>query len=801
LRDWIQDVRYGLRTLRRAPAFSVAAALTIALGIGANATLFGVVSAVMLQPLPFKDSERLVRIFESNPSRGWPLFSTSYPNYIDWVRELRSFDPLAASRSMTLTLTGVSEPERIGGRVVTASFFSMLSAIPARGRALSPEDEKSGAPAVVVMSDGLWKRRFASDPAIVGKTLVLNDVPRTVVGVLPTDFTWLPGADLFVPMDIVPDSNRGNHVLAVFGRLRPGVSIEQARAEMDALARRLATEHADTNTGWGVRLMSFYDWIVDEDLRRALLVLLGAVSLLLLVACANVASLLLARAADRRREIAVRFALGAGRLRIVRQLIVETGLLCGVGAVVGLLLGYWGIELLRAIDPGNIPRLDEVSINRWTVLYALVLCLLATLFSGVAPALQMSRADASESLKDAGRGGASHAGRRSLRGPLVAGQIALSLVLLAGAGLLVRSFWRLASVDTGFDSRDLLAVQVDLPTARYKTNKQFALFFESFLEKTRQIPGVRAAAASSILPFEGGGTASEITIEGRSAEPDGSLPSADWRTISPGFFQLLQVPIRAGRDFTSRDGVPGSPGVVIVSETMARRFWPGMDPIGRRVRPGRSQVWQTVVGVAADLHHLSLDSDPAPMVYYPYDGSWNPMSVALRISGDPATIAPAIRRAASSIDPMLPVANVRRVSDMVAGTLGPRRFNATLLAVFAGIALVLASVGLYGAISYAVARRTHEIGVRMALGAGPRDIVRMVIGEGMRLVAIGLAAGLAAAAALTWTLSSLLFGVSAGDPATFTAITALLVAVAFVATYVPARRAARVDPMLAIRCE
>jgi putative ABC transport system permease protein len=474
--------------------------------------------------------------------------------------------------------------------------------------------------------------------------------------------------------------------------------------------------------------------------------------------------------------------------------------LCGLGAVIGLLLGHWGIELLRAIDPGNIPRLDEVSINRWTVLYALLLCLLATLFSGIVPALQMSRADATDSLKDAGRGGASHAGRRSLRGPLVAGQIALSLVLLAGAGLLVRSFWRLASVDKGFDSRELLAVQIDLP-ARYKTQAQAVEFYASFLDKARQIPGVSAAAASSILPFEGGGTASEITIEGRSAEPDGSLPSADWRTVSPGFFQLLHVPIRAGRDFTSRDGVPGSPGVVIVSEAMVRRFWPGIDPIGRRLRPGRSQNWQTVVGVAADLRHLSLDSDPNPMVYFPYDGSWNPMSVGLRASGDPAAIGPAIRRAVSSIDPLLPVANVRRVADMVAGSLGPRRFNATLLAVFAAIALVLASVGLYGAISYAVARRTREIGVRMALGAGPRDIVRMVIGEGMRLVAIGLAAGLAAATALTWTLSSLLFGVGAGDPATFAAITALLLAVAFVATYVPARRAARVDPMLAIRCE
>ena len=801
MRDWIQDLRFGVRTLRRAPAFSVAAVLTIALGIGANATLFGVVSSVMLQPLPFKDPERLVRIWENNLARGWPIFSSSYPNYLDWARELRSFDSLAARRNLTLTLTGVNEPERIGGNAVTASFFPTLAATASRGRVLLSEDEKPGSPAVVVMTDGLWKRRFASDPAIVGKTLVLNDVPRTVVGVLPADFSWFPGLDFFVPMDVDPDSNRGNHILSAYGRLRPGVSIEQARAEMNTLARRLATEHPDTNAGWGVRLLSFYDWIVDEDLRRALLVLLGAVSLLLLVACANVASLLLARAADRRREIAVRFALGAGRLRIVRQLVVETGLLCGLGAAGGLLLGYWGIELLRAIDPGSIPRLDEVGIDGWTVLYALVLCVLATLISGIAPALQMSRADASDALKDAGRGSASHAGRRSLRGPLVAGQIALSLVLLAGAGLLVRSFWRLAGVDTGFDSDDLLAVQVDLPPARYKTPEQAALFFASFLEKTRRIPGVRAAAASSILPFEGGGTANEITIEGRPAEPDGSLPSADWRMVSPGFFQLLQVPIRAGRDFTSRDGVAGTPGVVIVSETMARRFWPGMDPIGRRLRPGRSQVWQTVVGVAADLRHLSLDSDPAPMVYYPYEGSWNPMSVALRISGDPATILPSIRQAVSSIDPLLPVANVRRVSEMVAGSLGPRRFNATLLAVFAGIALLLASVGLYGAISYAVARRTREIGVRMALGAGPQDIVRMVIGEGMRLVAIGLAAGLAAAAALTWTLSSLLFGVGAGDPATFAGITALLVAVAFVATYVPARRAARVDPMLAIRCE
>ena len=801
MHGWLQDLRFGLRTLRRSKAFTVAAVLTIALGVGTNATLFSVIHSVMLRPLPFRDSDRLVRVFETNLSRGWPQFSVSCANAIDWQREARSFDPLAATRSRSMNLTGTGDPERVGARATTASFFALLAARPALGRVFTPEDERPGAPAIAVITDGLWKRRFGSDPAIVGKVLSLNDAPTTVVGVLPADFNWLAGVDVYVPLDLTADANRGNHTLSVFGRLRTGVSIDQARAEMETIAKRLEAQHPETNEGWSVRLDSFYDWIVQPELRRALWILLGAVGMLLLVACANVASLLLARAADRKREIAVRIALGAARRRIVRQVLIETGLVCLAGGIGGLLLGYWGIELLRKLDPGTIPRLDTVAVNLATVGFTLVLCVLATLFSGAMPALQLSRSEAGEALTESGRGGASHAGRRSLRRPLVAGQIALSLVLLAGAGLLLRSFWRLATVDAGFDGKNLIAIQMNLPDARYKQNADYARFFETFLDRLRGVPGVQAAAASSIMPFEGGGTANEVTIEGRPAPPDGALASSDWRTITPGFFRTLGVPLRSGRDFTAADAAEGALQVVIVSEAMVKRYWPGVDPIGRRLRPGRSQEWHTVVGVAADVHHLSLDAEPNPMVYYPYRGDWNPMSIGVRYEGDASAIAPVIREVAHAIDPKLPVGTVRRVDQLVAGSLGERRFNASLLGLFAGIALLLAAVGLYGAMSFAVGRRTREIGVRMALGARPVDVLRMVLGEGLRLAAVGLGAGLVAAAALTWTMRSLLFGVTTADPLTFAGITLLLLVVALLATWVPARRAARVDPMRAIRCE
>ena len=801
MQGWLQDLRFGLRTLRRAKGFTVAAVLTIALGVGTNATLFSVIHSVMLRPLPFRDSDRLVRVFDTNLSRGWPRFSASCPNFLDWQRESRSFDPLAATRSRSINLTGTGDPERLGGRATTASFFTMLATRPALGRTFTAADERPGAPGIAVITDGLWKRRFASDPAIVGKVLILSDVPTTVVGVLPPDFEWLAGVDVFTPLDPTADENRDNHTLAVFGRLRHGVSIDQARAEMETIAKRLEAQHPESNAGWNVRLDSFYDWIVEPDLRRALWILLGAVGLLLLVACANVASLLLARAVDRKREVAVRVALGATRRRIVRQVLIETGLVCFAGGIGGLLLGTWGVELLKTLDPGTIPRLDTVAVNLQTAVWTLILCVLATLLSGVVPALQLSRPEAGESLSASGRSGASHAGRRSLRRPLVAGQIALSLVLLAGAGLLVRSFWRLATVDTGFDGRNLIAVQMNLPEARYKTNADFARFFEDFLERVRRVPGVSAAAASSLLPFEGGGTANEITIEGRPVSPDGALASSDWRRVTPGFFRMLGVPLRSGRDFTPSDAAEGAPPVVIVSETTAKRFWPGVDPIGRRLRPGRTQEWQTVVGVAADVHHLSLDANPNPMVYYPYQGGWNPMSIGVRYEGDASAITPAIRAAAHAIDPKLPVGTVRRVDQLVAGSLGERRFNVSLLALFAGIALLLAAVGLYGAMSFAVGRRTREIGVRMALGARPADVLRMVLGEGLRLTAVGLGAGLVAAIALTWTMRGLLFGVTTADPLTFAGITLLLLAVALLATWIPARRAARVDPMRAIRCD
>ncbi len=796
----LADVRSGLRSLLRSPGFTAAAVVALALGIGANTAIFSVVSSVLLRPLPYRDPDRLVRIWESNPGLGWPQFSTSYLNFLDWKRETRSFEPLAAWRNVGFNLTGSGEPERVGGGAVTASLFPMLGIDPALGRSFTTDEERPGGPRVVLMTDGLWKRRFGSDPAVVGSTLVLNDIPRTVVGVLPPELSWFPGADLFVPLDLTADPNRGNHVLSAFGRLKEGISLAQAKADLDQVARHLEQEHPESNGGWGVRIATFYDWIVDARFRRALLVLLGAVGLVLLIACANVASLLLARASDRKREIALRVALGAGRLGIVRQFLVETGLVCVLGGCAGLALGVWGLDLLRAIDPGNIPRFDEVGLDPRAVLYTLALTLAATVLSGLAPALEASRTDMGEALKEGGRG-PSLGGRNRFRGVIVAFQFGLCLVLLVGAGLLTRSYWRLQGVDPGFARDHLLAVQINLPQARYPNDADGVAFYRSLLERVAAVPGVRSAALGSSLPFEGGNTANEVTIEGKPPGSIGSSPSADWRIASPGYFRTLLIPLRSGREFTEQDGGPGTPGVIIVSETMARRFWPGEDPLGKRLKPGRSPLWQTVIDVAADARHTQLDAELRPMMYFPYEGSWNPMSLAVRTAGEPASMAPTVRAVVRSLDPRLPLATARTLDVLVAESVGPRRFPMALLVVFAGMALALASLGLYGVTSYSVARRTHEIGVRMALGARPADVVRMIVGQGARLILAGLLAGLLSALALGKVLSGLLFGVGPRDPLTLVGVSVLLTGVALLAAYLPARRAVRIDPMIALRCE
>ncbi len=799
---FVRNLRYGARVLVRAPGFTLVALLTLALGIGANTAIFTVVNGVLLRPLPWEDADRLVGLWESNPGRGWPQFSTSGPNFLDWVEQNRSFERMAGWRFLSFNLTGSGEAERIGGGAASADLLAMLGGQPVLGRGFLPEEDRPGGGArVAIIGHGLWKRRFGSDPGILDKGLTANGETYTVVGVLPDGFEWIGPTDLIVPLGPTLDENRGNHVIQTIGRLRPGVSEAQAREDMEEIALRLERLYPDSNAGWGVAMSTFYDWIIGPDLRRALLVLSGAVAAVLLIACANVASLMLARASTRRREIAIRTALGASRLRIVRQLLVECLLLSLAGGALGLLLAMWGVEALRALGPDSVPRLDETSLDGRAVAFTLVLSLITSVIFGLAPSLQASRADQHESLKEGGRGTPGVSGQQRLRGALVVIEVALSLVLLIGAGLLVRSFLRLQSVDPGFAAEGLLTMELNLPDSRYPAAPQKAAFYSQLIERVGGIPGVESAAAASILPFGPGNTAIEVQVEGRPPDAEGDAPSADWRMVTPEYFRTLRIPILKGRSIDLKDSAE-SELVIVISESMARRFWPDEDPIGRRIGPGSSDSRWTIVGVAEDVKTSGLDLETRPLMYLSsYQSSWNPMALAVRASGDPSVVLAAVRTTVRDLDKDVPVSNVRSMEEMISASVGPRRFNMLLLAIFSGVALGLAAVGIYGVMAFAVTQRTHEIGIRVALGAQRGSVIKMVVGQGLRLTLVGVAAGMLAALGLTRTLSSLLFEVTTTDPLTFMGIPLVLTGVALLACWLPARRATRVDPMVALRCE
>ena len=801
LLDISQDLRFSARTLARNPAFTIAAVLALALGIGANTAIFSVVNAVALRPFPWKDSGRLVRIWESAPQLGWPRFSTSIPNFIDWRAQNHVYEDIAAWRGAELNLTGLEEAQRVEGGAVTASFFTTLGVQPSRGRFFLPDEEKPGADArVAVISHGLWTRSFGADPKIVGRTLVLNGADSTVVGVLPESFQWVLPSDILVPLVLDPAANRSNHVLIVMGRLRPGVTLERADAEMNGIAARLAAQYPDSNKGWSTQQAQVARWIVNRDVRRALLVLTAAVGFVLLIACANVTNLLLARAAGRRREIAIRAALGAGRMRVVRQLLTESALVGLAGGGAGLLLALWGVDLLRSLNPQTIPRIDEVSVDLRVLAFTLGLSLLTSLVFGLAPALQSSRPDVADALKEGGRGAPTGSMRHRARSALVTAEVAFSLVLLVGAGLLLRSFWRLTRVDPGFAPAGVVTMKINLPESKYPSAGEIQTFYEALFARLRAHPGVAGVATVSIVPFGYGNTANEVVIEGRPDDPGGAKASADWRLVSPGYFRAMGIPLHEGRDFESRDGA--GPGVVVVSEAMARRYWPGADPIGKRMRPRGGKDWMTVVGVAGDVAHRGLDEAPAPLLYFcAYSSNWNPMSLVVRTGSDPASVTTAARDAVHALDRDLPVSEVSTLESLRDASVAPQHFNTLLLALFAVLALTLASVGIYGVMAYAVSQRTHEIGIRMALGSPRRDVLRLIVAQAMRPTLAGIVLGLTAALAATRLMQSLLFGVSPRDPVTFLAVAAILVAVALAACLVPARRASRVDPMTALRYE
>ncbi|MGH9777491.1 MAG: ABC transporter permease [Candidatus Acidiferrales bacterium] len=799
-----QDLRYGARQLLRSPGFTAVAVLTLALGIGANTAIFSVANAVLLQPLPYKEPDRLVRLWESNPGRNWPFFSASAPNFNDWVQQNQSFEPLAATEGDTFNLTGDGEPERLLGRRVTGNFFPLLGVEPALGRNFTPEEDQPGSARVVILSHGLWQRRFGADPRVLGRALRLDGEPYEVVGVLPPTFRFTQGTEVWTPLAIDWNqrgrANRSNHTLLVVGRLKPGVTLAQAQADLEGIAQRLEQQYPQSNSGWGVRTATFYDWIFSEETRQGIWILLGAVGFVLLIGCANVANLLLARLPGRRREFAMRVALGAGRGRVFRQLLTESALLAFAGCLGGVLLAAWGTDLIASSTSINVPRLDETRLDTAVLAFSVLLAALTTVIFGIIPALQASRANLNDVLKESGRG--MIGSRHRLRGALVVSEIALALTLLVGAGLMLRSLLHLQSVPLGFQAENVLVMRINLPQGRYPDGGQRVAFYDTLLERMRTVPGVREAAAVSGLPFESWNWAQELYFEGR--ESTGEPLSADVQAVTPSFFRTLGVPLLGGRDFSAQDGDRGALGVVVVSQGFARRFFPGQDAVGRRFRTTPTESPLTIVGVVADIRPNgdSLRTEPPPTFYYcSCQIGFSSMAILVRTGPPPESLTSALRSQVGSLDPELPVYNVRTMQAIVHAAVGETRFQTTLLALFAGLSLLLAAVGIYGVMAFSVSQRAHEIGVRMALGAQRRNVLSLILGQGALLAVLGVAVGLASAFALSRLLSTLLYRVAATDPLTFVGVSVLLLFVTLLASYVPARRAMRVDPMVALRYE
>jgi putative ABC transport system permease protein len=807
-----QDVRFGVRMLLKKPVFTAIAVLALALGAGANTAIFSVVNGVLLRPLPYKDPDKLVRIGEW--SKQVPGMSISYPNFKDWRERNRVFDGLAATQFDSYNLTGGDEPERLQGRNVSYNFFDVLGVLPAAGRSFRSDEDRAGAPRVTVISHGLWQRRFGGDRKIVGKSVALNGESYTVVGVLPRDYRFGTQTDVFVPLGLKEDDEtvreRDNHpgIYAV-ARLKDGVTFEQAQEEMKGIAAQLAEEYPKENAGNSVSLTPLREYFVG-DVRTSLLMLLAAVGFVLLIACANVANLLLARAASRSREIAVRKAMGASRFRIIRQLLTESLMLAIVGGTVGLLLAMWGVDVLRRASLDLLPTTAEIGLDRTVLLFTFGICILTGVLFGLAPALSASKTDLSESLKEGGRTGAEGGPRNLVRSMLVVIEVALSVMLLVGSGLLVRSFMLLRETETGFRQENLLTMQLSYRVGKDEGGKAVN-FFRAVEEKVRALPGVEAAALSNGVPLLGSSETS-FQIEGRPVAEPGKRPMtvAFWTT--PGHLDAMGIRLLRGR-FIGEHDTAGSLPVTVIDEEFARLYFPGEEPVGQYLAgdPEHDIPHSQIVGVVAHVKNYGLDS-PGPVqaeMYRPraqVPDKYQPLlaervSLLVRTFQEPEALTAAVRHAVQEVDPNLPVYSVQTMEQVVSDSVASQRLSMMLLLIFAAVAVVLAAVGIYGVMSYAVSQRTHEIGVRMALGAQGGDVLRMVVRQGMLLVLIGVGAGLLLAAALTRLMSGLLYGVSATDPLTFAGVPLLLFAVALIACLVPARRATKVDPMEALRYE
>jgi putative ABC transport system permease protein len=809
--DLSQDVRYGARVLLKNPGFTLVSVLTLALGIGASTAIFSVVNALLLRALPYRNADRVVIVWEENRPREKHMNTVSPANFLDWKDQAQSFDEMAAFYDTRVNLTNAGEPEEIPAQVSTGNLFALLGVGPVLGRFYTVEDEEPGRDDVVVLSYGLWQRRFGGARDIIGQKITLNNQNLEVIGVAPPDFKFFikrgsligKPAEMWMPTKFGEEyRQRKGRFISVTARLKPGVTAAEAQVEMNTIGARLEQQYPDFNTGWGVNVVPLRQQLAGE-IKTSLYVLLGAVGFVLLIACANVANLMLARAATRQKEIAIRTALGAGRKRVVRQLLTESLILSCAGGLFGLLIALWGVEALVSLSPPNLIGIERVGLNLSVLGFTFLISLLTGVIFGLVPAIEASRLKLNESLKEAGKSSMGTPRSQRIRSIFVVAEVALALVLLVGAGLMIQSFRRLQSVDPGFNARSVLTMRVILPRRKYVEDGQRIAFFRQAVERIGHLPGVESASAVSYLPFAGLGAGTNFIIEGQPKPPPGQDFICNVRVTDENYFRTMGIPVLAGRTYTAQEAQEARK-VVVISEALARKYFPGEDPIGHRIAIYMKDDLDPteIIGVVADSKVNALDEETQPMVYWPHaELAYGGMTIIARTTGDPLSLAPAAQREIQIIDKDQPVSEVRTMEGWLSESVARTRFGTFLLSVFAGVALLLAAVGIYGVMAYSVTQRTHEIGIRMALGAQRRDLVRMVVGQGMILTLIGVGLGLVAAFGLTRVMTSLLFGISATDPATFGGISLLLALAALLACLIPARRATRVDPMVALRYE
>jgi putative ABC transport system permease protein len=811
----IKDIRFGIRGLIKRPGFTSIAVITLALGIGANTAIFSVVNATLLRPLPFKDPKRIVMMWGYLPkfAQTSDRLPSSAGNYLGLIKQTQTLQELAAFRQWSWQLTHAGDPEQLQGVRVSANFFEALGASPALGQTFKPEQDQEGAAPVAIISHRFWQREFASDQNVLGKSLTLDGHTVTVVGVMPRDFDFPGGAnmvpglqfatrnDIWMPLAMTDQerNNQGSLNLAVLGRLKPGITINQAENEL----RTIETSLPLGTIGYTVNLVPLQKQMVG-NIQRLLLVLLGTVVFVLLIACANVANLLLARASSRQKEMAIRGALGAGRWRVIRQLLTESMLLSLLGGLLGSLLAIWGTPLLVSLIPDKVPRIHEISVDVRVLGFALLISIITGIVFGLAPALQASRIDLNQSLKESARGTTSGLRQNRLRAFLIVSEVSLAVVLMIGASLLIKSFVRLLDVKPGFDPSHALTMEVSLPTlppSKYANDEAQQMFFRQVLDRLNHSPGIAVAGAVLSLPLTGAEESTDLLIEGRTNPPANQRPEADYTIVSPEYFRALAIPLLKGRQFSDYDN-PNAPDVIIINDALANRYWPNEEPLGQRIRIGFEKSPRAIVGVVGSIKQSTLSADARPAMYIPHlQLARGGMTIVVRTNGDPMSLANIARQQIHSVDPTIPVTNIRTMDEIFSASVAQQRFSMLLVGVFGALAVALAAIGIYGVMGYAVTQRKHEIAVRMALGAKTNQVLKLILKDGLVLASLGVVIGLAGAFALTRLMSSLLFDVKPTDAQTFIAVSALLIFVALLACFVPARRASKVDPLIALRSE